>query len=165
MRASVASHAHRRRLLFVAPIAFAMGVLQAACSPTVDLKDGLQVETVATGWASVRADKVVPVLSFRLKNISDQKLVVLQLNVRFRSVDEKDEWGYAFRTVTGSAGLVPGAVTDTLTLKAPFGYVGRGADRMVANFAEAKVELFAKYASTQWTPVGEYHIARQLVDR
>jgi hypothetical protein len=58
-----------------------------------------------------------------------------------------------------------GAVTDALTLKAPFGYVGSGADRMVANFAEAKVELFAKYASTPWTSVGEYRITRQLIDR
>jgi len=123
----------------------------------------LQVETVASGWTSVRSDKVVPALSLRLKNISDQKLVVLQLNVRFRSVDEKDEWGFTFRTVTGSEGLPPGAKTDTLTLRAPFGYVGRGADRMVANFAEAKVEVFAKYASTPWTPVAEYRIERQLM--
>jgi hypothetical protein len=165
MRASAASHAPRRRLNVIAPIAFVIAVLQTACGPTVDLKDGLEVETVATGWTSVRADKVVPALSFRLKNISDQKLVVLQLILRFRSVDEMDELGYAFRTVTGSAGLEPGAVTDTLVLRAPFGYVGRGADRLVASFAEAKVELFAKYASTPWMPVGEYRIARQLIGR
>jgi len=161
-----ATNALRRdRVLMMTLLAFGVGALSFARSPTIDLRTGLQVEPVAAGWLSVGADKVVPALSVQLKNRSDQKLVVLQLILRFRSVDDVDEWGYAFRTVSGSAGLEPGGITDTLTLRAPFGYVGRGADRMVANFAEAKVELFAKYASTPWTSVGEYRIARQLIDR
>jgi len=139
--------------------------LTTACGPVVDLRDGLRVETVSTGWTSMGGQKVVPALSLKLKNVSDRKLVVLWLTLRFRSVDEVDEWGYAFLNVVGSRGLAPGAVTDTLFLRAPYGYVGRGADRMVANFAEAKVELFARYAANPWTPVGEYRIARELIDR
>ena len=165
MRAYTASAAHRRRQISVALVVLAAGVLQMACGPAIDLKNSLQVETVTTGWSSVRADKVVPALSIKLKNVSDQKLVVLQVNLRFRSVDDVHEWGYSFLAVTGSAGLAPGAVTDTLVLKAPFGYVGTGADRRFENFAEAKVEVFARYASAPWTPIGEYPIARQLIDR
>ena len=32
-------------------------------------------------------------------------------------------------------------------------------------FVDAKVELFAKYASQQWARVGEYPIERRLITR
>jgi len=34
-----------------------------------------------------------------------------------------------------------------------------------AQFVDAKVQLFAKYASTQWVKVGEYPIARELLTK
>jgi len=160
----IATNAVRRdRVLLVVLLACIAGVLPSAWSPIVDLKDGLQIDSVETGWSSVSRDKVVPALALKLRNVSDQKLVVLQLILRFRDVDDVHEWGYAYLTVTGSAGLAPDAVTNVF-LHAPYGYVGAGADRLVANYTEAKVELFAKYASTRWTPMGEYHIARELIN-
>jgi hypothetical protein len=32
-----------------------------------------------------------------------------------------------------------------------------------SHFVDAKVELFAKYGSTQWTRLGSYPITRQLI--
>ena len=44
---------------------------------------GLQVQDVSTGWFDAGIvngqNKLVPSITFRLKNISDQKLVVLQV--------------------------------------------------------------------------------------
>src|SRR5262249_14460412 len=87
------------------------------CGPTVDLVKGLQVDAVSTGWfdAGVQdgKNKIVPSIAFTLKNVSNQTLVVLQVNGLFRRVTDADEWGSAFQTVAGSKGLAPGATTST----------------------------------------------------
>ena len=52
------------------------------------------------GWsdAGITEDgqnKLVPFLSFKLKNNSDQKLSVLQVNAMFQPLKEDKEWGIA----------------------------------------------------------------------
>jgi hypothetical protein len=67
--------------------------------------------------------------------------------------------------VTGSDGLAPGASTDVLTVNSQLGYTGiQPRAELLSNreFVDAKVEIFAKYASTQWTRLGEFPITRQL---
>jgi hypothetical protein len=146
--------------------------LCVACGPTVDLTKGLEVEVVKTGWFDAGIvngqNKLVPTISFRLKNTSDRKLSMLQVNALFRRVTEKDEWGSGFMTVAGSRGLAPGATTSPLTIKSQLGYTG--SDPRVemldnSHFVDAKVELFAKYGSTQWARIGEYPIKRQLLEK
>jgi hypothetical protein len=145
----------------------------AACGPTVDLTKGLQVDIVSTGWFDAGIvngqNKLVPTLSFTLKNVSDQKLVTLQINALFRRVGENDEWGSAFLTAVGSGGLAPGATTAVLNAKSQLGYTGSDETRaeMLQNthFVDARVQLFAKYASTQWVRVGEYPIVRALLTK
>lgn len=147
-----------------------LGLFVVGCGPTVDLKKGLQVELVSTGWFDAGIvngqNKLVPIVSFKLKNVSDQTLPVLQINALFRRVEEKQEWGSAFMTVAGSEGLAPGATTRTLTAKSDLGYTGTEARaEMLKNsqFVDAKLDLFAKYGSTQWTLVAQYPISRQLL--
>ena len=143
----------------------------AGCGPDVDLTKGLQVEIVSTGWFDVGVvngqNKLVPSVSFRLKNISDQKLSTLQVTARFSRVSETDEWGNGFVIIADA--LKPGATTATLTAKSLIGYTGSAESRaeMLQNphFVDAKVLLSAKYGSIQWTHVGEYPIARQLVTK
>jgi hypothetical protein len=142
-----------------------------ACGPTVDLTKGLQVEILKTGWFDRGIingqTKLVPSAIFTLKNVSDQKLVSLQVNALFRRVTENEEWGSGFKTVVGSAGLPPGATTPSVTIRSELGYTGSDQSRqeMLQNshFVDAKMELFAKYASTQWVKVGTYPIERQLL--
>jgi hypothetical protein len=142
----------------------------AGCGPYVDLTTGLQVEIVSTGWFDVGVvngqNKLVPSVSFRLKNVSDQKLSALQVTARFSRASETDEWGNDF-VIAGE--LKPGATTATLTLKSRTGYTGSGESRaeMLQNtrFVDAKVLLSAKYSSSEYQHVGEYPIARQLVTK
>jgi len=146
-------------------------VLLAGCGPSVDLTKGLQVTIVDTGWYDAGIingqNKLVPSVSFNLKNLSERKLSTLQVNAIFRRVTENDEWGSGFLTAAGSDGLAPGATTTTLTVKSPLGYTGSDQSRqeMLQNthFVDAKVELFAKYGSTQWARLGSFPIQRQLL--
>ena len=126
-------------------------LLCAGCGPDVDLTKALQVEVVSTGWFDAGIvngqNKLVPTVTFALKNVSEKTLSTLQVNALFRRVTENDEWGSGFLTVAGSDGLAPGATSPPLTIKSPLGYTGSDQSRqeMLQNthFVEAKVELFA----------------------
>ena len=145
--------------------------LSPGCGPTVDLARGLQVQVVSTGWFDAGIvngkNKLVPSITVKLKNVSDQKLAMLQVNALFRRVAEKDEWGSGFLTAAGSDGLAPGAATGELTIKSQLGYTGSDQSRLEmlknSHFVDAKVELSAKYGSTQWVRVGDFAITRQLI--
>ena len=156
------------RLLLILAI-----VSSAACGPTIDLTKGLQVSIVNSGWYDLGIvngqNKLVPTVIFTLHNTSDQKLVTLQINALFRRVSENTEWGSGFLTVAGSQGLAPGATSDPITIKSQLGYTGSEQSRMEmlqnTHFVDAKVELFGKYASTQWVRLGSYAITRQLLTK
>jgi hypothetical protein len=141
--------------------------------PTVDLAQGLEILDVKTGWLDVGIvdgkNKLVPSISFRLKNVSDQPLTVLQINALFRRVSEpEEEWGNAFRTVAGGDGLAPGATTDVIVVSSDLGYTGTDPRlEMLQNklFVDASVDLLAKYAALQWKLIAKYPIARELITR
>jgi hypothetical protein len=143
-----------------------------ACGRDIDLATSLQVDAVSTGWFDAGIvdgkKKIVPVVSFMLKNTSDQRLPVLQVNASFRRVGDADEWGSAFLTAAGSAGLAPGAATGDITLHSQLGYTGiESGPEMLDNshFVDARVNLFVKYGSGEWTRVGDYPITRRLIRR
>ena len=148
-----------------------LGMLASTgCGPAVDLTKGLQVLDVRTGWFDAGIvdgqNKLVPVITFKLKNVSGQRLATLQVNALFRRVGEKDEWGSGFLTAAGSDGLAAGATTTTLTIKSQLGYKGpEPRQEMLQNshFVDAKVEMSAKYGSTQWSRIGDYSIKRELI--
>lgn len=157
----------RARLWPLIALFFLAGV---GCGPTVDLSKGLQVFDVATGWTDVGIvngqNKLVPSVSFKLKNVSDQSLVALQINAAFRRLGSSDEWGGGYLIITQSEGLAPGATTKAWTIRSTLGYTGLEprADMLKhAQFVDAKVELAAKYASVQWKRIGDYPVKRRLL--
>ncbi len=146
--------------------------LSAACAPPVDLSTALRIEVLSTGWFDAGIvngqNKLVPSITFRVRNASDRTLVSLQINAIFRRVGEKDEWGSGFVTAAGSSGLAPGATSGVLTIRSPRGYTGTDPrEEMLHNshFVDAVVELFGKYGSAQWKRIGEYPIARTLITK
>jgi len=149
-----------------------LAVGTAGCGPEVDVAKALELNVVNSGWFDAGIingqNKLVPAVTLTIKNNSDQTLGLLQLNSLFRQANATEEWGSAFLTAAGSEGLGPGA-SKTLTLKSNNGYTGTGETRqqMLANshFVDAKVEVFAKYGSTQWKKLGVYPVTRQLIEK
>jgi hypothetical protein len=152
------------------PLLVALLLTVSACGgPTVDLSTGLKVVDVATGWRDEGVvdgqNKLVPVAEFKLQNLSDQSLRVLQVNAVFRRLNEVRELGAHFKAVTQSEGLAPGATSDPITVKSNFGYKGtepRAVMLQNSQFIDARVEIFAKYSSQQWKRIAEYPIERRL---
>jgi hypothetical protein len=150
--------------------ALLLATTSVACGPDVDLTKGLQILDVSSGWFDAGLvngqNKLVPTISFKLKNVSEQTLSVLQVNVLFKQVTDPKEWGSGFLTVVGSGGLAPGATTAMLMVKSDKGYTSTDPrQEMLKNayFVDAKAELAAKYGSTQWVRVGDFPITRQLI--
>jgi hypothetical protein len=144
-------------------------VITVACSKPVDIEKAVQVDVATSGWRVAGVvdgkNKIVPSVSLTLKNVSSQTLTALQTNAVFRLASTNAEIGTDFRPVSNSGGLPAAASTGKITLKAAIGYTGTDpVDELLNNskFSDAKVEVFVKAGSGQWTRVGEYPIARQL---
>jgi hypothetical protein len=142
----------------------------SGCSPGVDLTRGIRLESVMTGWYEASSaegrTKLVPAVSLKLRNVSDQTLRTLQVNTVFRRVAEDTQWGSGFRTVVGSTGLLPANTTGAVFVPSELGYVGSESRfDMLKNsqFVDARVDIFVKYGSSAWTAMGRFPIARQLI--
>jgi hypothetical protein len=159
-----------RRMRALIPFLLLAVIASAGCGPFVDLTKGLQVVDVSTGWHDEGVvdgkNKLVPTVAFKLKNVSDQPLPVLQVNAVFRRVNDPNEWGAVFLAVPQAGALQPGGITETLTIKSRLGYTGEDprADMLKnSQFVDAKVEIYAKYASAQWARIADHPIERRLI--
>jgi hypothetical protein len=159
-----------RRSFFAAAGVLAASLATASCSAGADVSTALQVVDVSTGWFDAGIvngqNKLVPSVTFKLKNISDEPVTTLQANVLFHRINSAEEWGSGFLRVAGSDGLAPNATTDPLVVKSDLGYTGTEARAdMLKNsqFVDAKVRILAKSGSNYWQPLGEYPIERRLI--
>jgi hypothetical protein len=146
--------------------------LASACSgKPVDLKKDLEVTEVITGWFDAGIvggkNKLVPSISFRLKNVSSQPIVSMQVMLSFRQVSDKDvEWGSAYAKGIGPEGLAPGAVTAPIVLRSERGYTSEAPRAQMLQhrqFVDTNVQLFGKYGSQTWVKLGEYLVKRILL--
>jgi hypothetical protein len=125
---------------------------------------------VKTGWFDAGVEdgknKLVPSVTLTLKNVSREQVANVQLNAVIRRVGESEEWGGAFQRVIGNDGIPPGGSTKPIVLRSNLGYTGtEPRAQMLKNskFVDAQVQLFAKHAGNQWTKLGEWRIARELI--
>lgn len=162
----------RRPAAWLAAVSLTACVMAASCGgASVDLASTLQVTDVATGWYDAgivegNKNKLVPSISFRLKNAGEPIDGSVQLNAVFRRIGEGEEWGSAFVRAIGPDGLASGAATEPIVLRSTLGYTGtEPRNEMFQNrlFVDAQVKLFAKHGSSQWVPLGDYKIQRELI--
>ena len=93
------SHERRRasaRLhVIVSGALIAAGLLTASCAGSVDVKEAVQVTDVTTGWFDAGVvdgkNKLVPSVTFRLRNTSDRDLSAVSVNVVFKFADNGED--------------------------------------------------------------------------
>jgi hypothetical protein len=158
---------------WLAALAVAAAAASAACADPVDLSQELEALDVSTGWHDVGPadgqNKMVPGITFRLKNNSDQTLKVLQLNVAFRRANGPiGEFEAVFIPAIGTDGLEPGATTESFTAKSKNGYTGsEPLDQMMKNskFVDVTASISAKYGPHGFQVVSEHPVTRALVSQ
>ena len=125
---------------------------------------------VKTGWFDAGVEngmnKLVPTVTLTLKNVSSAPVANVQLNAVIRRVGETEEWGGAFQKVVGMEAIPPGGSTKPIVLRSNLGYTGiEPRAQMLKNsqFVDAHVQVFAKHGGNQWTKLGEWQIAREML--
>jgi hypothetical protein len=154
-----------------AVLAIAAALVVAGCGHNFDVEKVLKITDVHTGWydAGIQEgkNKLVPSISLKLQNVSDEPVESVQVNAIFRREGETQAWGEHFVTAIDRDGLPPHQTTPgELVLRSNLGYTGTESRlQMLQNkqFVDAKVEIFGKHGSRTWQKLGEYKIDRQLL--
>jgi hypothetical protein len=147
-----------------------VSIVGAGCQ-SIEVEKALEITDVHSGWydAGIQdggMNKLVPSISFRLRDQIDQPVSGVMINAIFRRVNEPEAWGEHFVKAIGQEALAPGATSRPIVLRSNLGYTGTE-PRLVMlkhrDFVDAKVEIFAKQGRRTWVKIGEYPIARQLL--
>ena len=150
-----------------------LGVLfVAGCGgPSLDLPASLRLTQVSSGWFEAGPDslgrnKLVPSVSFRLENSTDDTIRYLQLNAVFRRQGEEEGWGTAYTRAFGTEGLGAGQSTPVFRLESERGYTGEQArSEMLAHhdFVDVTMDLFVKHRADQWVRLDAVAVDRRLL--
>lgn len=150
-------------------VAFTMlAAFTSACGAPADLKQGLQVTDVSSGWfdAGIQngKNKLVPTVTFRLKKNPDVKLSSVSLNVAFMFVGSQDHADDVY------VQSVPfeGNETTPIVVRTQWGYTGdppqtRAEMLKHSQFRDMEAQIYAKQSSSQWVELQRAPIARQLL--
>src|SRR5512144_771844 len=151
---------------------FLLLVGSAGCGRPIDLTTALQVTDASTGWFDAGVvdgkNKLVPSVTFRLKNIGTHDLKYVQLNVLFNLLPQNDEWDAMVVEGIGATPLGTGAVSAPITVRGKVGFTGEQPRAQMLqhhSFQDVLVKVFGKTGSGRWTPLGEFKVARQLLTK
>ncbi len=160
------------RTLAPAGIALAT-MLSLSCGASEGAVAALEPVDVVTGWfddgiVAGGKNKLVPSVTLKLRNKTEQPIRSIQINAIFRRVGEQEMWGEYFGWAIPRTPLPGGAATNTLVMRSTLGYTGEQPRmQMLQNreFVDAKVEIYLKQGSRVWAKLAEYPIQRQLLTR
>ena len=150
---------------------FAIALSTAGCAAPLDVESALQVSQVSSGWFDAGLDnlgrnKLVPTVSFRLENSSENETGSMQLLGKFLRQDEEEEWGSKFIRVAGTEGIEAGQLTDLMRLESPRGYTGeqpRAEMLSHSDFVDVTIELYVKHRAEDWTYLDSVDVDRRLL--
>ena len=152
-------------------LALLLATLASGCNRGVDPSAVLEPIDVVTGWYDAGLvegglNKLVPSITLKLRNKSEEPVRSIQINAVFRRVGEVEMWGEHFGWAIHREPLPPGALTNDLVLRSGLGYTGEQPRlQMLQNreFVDAKVEIFLRQGSRVWAKLAEFPIERQLL--
>lgn len=141
------------------------------CNRGVDPVAALEPVDVVTGWfdsglVEGGMNKLVPSLTLKLRNKSDEPIRSIQINAIFRRAGEAEMWGEHFGWAIQREPLAPGATTPEIVMRSGLGYTGEEPRlQMLQNkeFVDATVDIFLKRGSRPLAKLAEFPIARQLL--
>jgi hypothetical protein len=152
------------RRFFIAAVA----LLLAACTQPVDLKASLQVTDLATGWFDDGIvdgkNKLVPSLTFRLRNTSSTELPYVSMNVVFKNLVTNETHEEVFKQrlpLTSNQ-------TELITIRAQNGAVGEPPQSRLemlqnSHFQDMEAVILVRQSASQWVELHRVRVERQLV--
>ena len=109
---------------------------------------------------------LVPAISFKIKNVSEKPLKYFYVNANFKFRDDVANLGDGFIEAIRGKPLMPGETTESILLKSTFGIDGQNLEQIRKNpFFLSKivdVKMFAKSQGSQYIPVGEWEVSKNI---
>ncbi len=147
-------------------LAALLALVSAGCGKPPDLKQATHLTDVSSGWYDVGVkdgqNKLVPSVTFRIARNPGTDVSSLALNVAFKIVGEAD----SSEDVYVQSVDFSGDSTAPITVRSNFGYTGeqpRAEMLSHSQFRDMEARVFAKQSSSQWVPLGDVKIDRQLL--
>jgi|SRR5581483_4346786 len=143
--------------------------LQVGCSRNEpDAAKALQLTDVESGWFDAGIvngqNKLVPTVSFRVKNVADASISSVSFNTVFRVIGDPKELSASF--LRGIDTLKPAESTQPMVARSTLGYTSPEPRLQMlqhSQFKDVEAEVFAKHRSNQWVSLGKYTVKRQLI--
>jgi len=147
-------------------------LLMSSCKSmsTDELKKTIEIIDVETKWVSKYYQPwpprllLVPVLSFRVKNIGVEPLTYINFNAIFKFKGDPENLGDNFLAAIRGKAIQEGDVSDVITLKSNFGVEGKSVESIRSNpqWKPAGVKLFARSKGSQFVLIGEWDVSRTI---
>ncbi|MCJ7643519.1 MAG: hypothetical protein MUP28_03450 [Candidatus Aminicenantes bacterium] len=147
-------------------------LLMSSCKSmsTDELKKTIEIIDVETKWVSKYYQPwpprllLVPVLSFRVKNIGVEPLTYINFNAIFKFKGDPENLGDNFLAAIRGKAIPAGDVSDVITLKSNFGVEGKSVESIRSNpqWKPVEVRLFARSKGSQFVLIGEWDVSRTI---
>lgn len=155
-----------RRLL--APVVLGAALAAASCNPP-NLSQALAVSDVLSGWydngLKDGQNHLVPSITFRLKNQSDQEIYGVQLTVAFWVDGDDGEKDSMQVTGIGGTPVPAGQSTEPLTVRSTVGYkLEQPRSELFTHsiFRDWTVRMFARSGGRIYS-IGEFKVDRRFI--
>jgi hypothetical protein len=156
--------------IIVLAVAYFTGLLKTMSHE--DLEGSFELLDVETKWVEKSYQPwppklvLVPAISFKIKNVSEETLKYLYVNANFKFRDDVANLGDGFIEAIRGDGLMPGDTTETILLKSTHGIDGQNLEHFKTSpFFQSKivdVKVFVKSQGSQYIPVGEWEVTKNI---
>jgi hypothetical protein len=135
-----------------------------------ELESAIEITDVETKWVEKYYQPwppkliLVPAISFRVKNISDQPINYVNFNAIFRFKDDYENLGDSFMAAIRRDPVEPGKKSDIILLKCNYGMEGKSVHDFKTNpgWRSAVVKLFARSKGSPYVEFGEWDVSRTI---
>ncbi|MEE8605439.1 MAG: hypothetical protein V3S65_08690 [Candidatus Aminicenantaceae bacterium] len=137
-----------------------------------DLEGSFELMDIETKWVEKTFQSwppklvLVPAISFKIKNVSEKPLKYFYLNANFKFRDDVANLGDGFIEAIRREPLMPGETSESILLKSTHGIDGQNLEHFKSSpFFQSKivdVKVFAKSQGSQYIPVGEWEVSKNI---
>ncbi|MFB0565271.1 MAG: hypothetical protein ACETWK_06270 [Candidatus Aminicenantaceae bacterium] len=160
-------------VIIVIALILAFILQKSGCIKTMsseELKASIEIVDVDTKWVSKYYQPwpprliLVPAFTFRVKNISEEPLRYINFNANFRFKADYENLGDCFLAAIRGEPVMPGELSDVITLKSNYGVEGKSLHSFKDNpqWRIVFVKLFVQSQGSQYIQLGEWEISRKI---
>jgi hypothetical protein len=156
--------------VFAVILAFFLQKAGCKTMTTEKLQSSIEVIDVETKWVKKEYHpwppilKLVPAVSFKVKNLTDKPLRYVNFNAVFRIKDTYENIGDNYLAAIRNDPVLPGELSDEILLKSNFGVEGKSLASFKNNpeWKAFTVTLFAQSQGSQFVELGNWDVSRTI---